>query len=94
MMMIILIIVQYKNYKNFPASHFAKDYNNNNNNNHNYKKVIPKVRQDDMCRICQSQSETIDYLISGCPILAKHEFLETHKKKFVNISTEWNGWTS
>ncbi|EEB19129.1 reverse transcriptase, putative [Pediculus humanus corporis] len=47
---------------------------------HNYEKVILKVRQDDKCRICQSQSETIDHLISGCPILAKHEYLERHNK--------------
>lgn len=36
---------------------------------------------DFWCKICnQSQTETIDRLISGCPILAKHDYLERHNK--------------
>ena len=60
---------------------------------HNHEKVILKVHQDDKCRIRQSQSETIDHLISGCPILAKHEHLERHNKicqyLHCNISREY-----
>jgi hypothetical protein len=32
------------------------------------------------CRLCKQHEETIDYLTSGCPILAKNEYLMRHDK--------------
>ncbi|XP_031559231.1 uncharacterized protein LOC116295530 [Actinia tenebrosa] len=32
------------------------------------------------CRICGDHDETIDHVISGCPVLAKKEYIERHNK--------------
>ena len=32
------------------------------------------------CRLCKQHEETIDYLTSGCHILAKNEYLMSHDK--------------
>jgi hypothetical protein len=32
------------------------------------------------CRLCKQHEETIDHLTSGCPILAKNEYLVRHDK--------------
>ena len=45
----------------------AREFNNNNNNNEIESK----------CRLCKQHEETIDHLTSGCPILAKNEYLMT-----------------
>ena len=39
-----------------------------------------KVQNDGKCRFCDQQLETIDHLISQCPILAKHEYLKRHNR--------------
>ena len=48
----------------------AREFNNNNNNNEIESK----------CRLCKQHEETIDHLTSGCPILAKNEYLMRHDK--------------
>ena len=35
---------------------------------------------DPRCRICTQYEETIDHLISGCPTLAPHEYLNRHNR--------------
>ena len=32
------------------------------------------------CRLCKQHEETIEHLTSGCPILAKNEYLMRHDK--------------
>jgi hypothetical protein len=39
-------------------------HNNNNNNN--------------KCRLCQQFDETIDHIISACPILEKEQYVKQH----------------
>ena len=46
----------------------------------NYKTHITKVQNDDLCRICKNQKETIDHIIAGCTIIAPTEYLERHNK--------------
>lgn len=46
----------------------------------NYLKFIMKTGNDPTCRFCHQHQETIDHLVSGCPILAKKEYLERHNK--------------
>ena len=41
-----------------------------------YDKAVLKISQDDKCRICLEQVETIDHIVSACPILAKTEYLK------------------
>ena len=36
---------------------------------------IVKEGTSPLCRICQKHEETVDHIISGCPELAKHDFL-------------------
>jgi hypothetical protein len=43
-------------------------------------KNIMKVGESSNCRFCNQYVETIDHLISGCPILAKSEYLTRHNK--------------
>jgi hypothetical protein len=59
--------------------------NNNNNNNEaiskNYfKNKILKEEIEIKCRLCKQHEETIGHLTSGCPILAKYEYLMRHDK--------------
>ena len=39
-----------------------------------------KEEIESKCRLCKQHEETIDHLISGCPILAKNEYLMKHVK--------------
>ena len=40
-----------------------------------FKNKIFKEETDSKCRLCKQYEETIDHLTSGCPILAKNEYL-------------------
>ena len=53
---------------------------NNNNNNNNFKNKILKEETESKCRLCKQHEETIDHITSGCPILAKKEYLMRHNK--------------
>ena len=39
-----------------------------------------KEETESKCRLCKQHKETIDHLTSGCPILAKNEYLMRHGK--------------
>lgn len=45
---------------------------------HYRKNKIFKTGEDPKCRLCRSYSETIHHILSGCPILAKKEYLDRH----------------
>ena len=38
------------------------------------------------CRLCKQHEETIDHLTSGCPILAKNEYLMRHDKVCTHLN--------
>ena len=40
-----------------------------------FKNKILKKEIESKCRLCKQREETIDHLTSGCPILAKNEYL-------------------
>jgi hypothetical protein len=42
--------------------------------------MILKEEAESKCRLCKQHEETIDHLSSGCPILAKKEYLMRHDK--------------
>lgn len=44
------------------------------------QKRITKVIDEDKCRLCKEQPETIHHLISGCSVLAKREYILRHDK--------------
>ena len=44
-----------------------------------FKNKILKEETESKCRLCK-QYETIDHLTSGCPFLAKNEYLMRHDK--------------
>jgi len=46
----------------------------------NFKKKILKEETESKYRLCKQHEETIDYFTSGCPILAKNEYLMRHNK--------------
>lgn len=45
-----------------------------------YHARIIKDSTDPMCRICNRYEETIDHNVSGCPELAKAEYIQRHNK--------------
>ena len=45
-----------------------------------FKNKIFKEEIESECRLCKQLEETIDHLTSGCPILAKNEYLMRHDK--------------
>jgi len=45
-----------------------------------FKNKILKEEIESKCRLCKKHEETIDHLTSGCPILAKNEYLMRHDR--------------
>jgi hypothetical protein len=45
-----------------------------------FKNKILKEDIESKCQLCKQHEETIDHLTSGCPILAKNEYLMRHDK--------------
>ena len=45
-----------------------------------YRNNILKDGTDQMCRICWQFQERVDHLVSGCPELAKTEYIQRHSK--------------
>ena len=45
-----------------------------------YRNKILRDGTDPKCRICGQFQETIDHLVSGCPELAKTEYIQRHNK--------------
>ena len=43
-----------------------------------HEKHILKSRNDDLCRVCRSEPETISHILFGCDQLAKREYLTRH----------------
>jgi len=43
-----------------------------------YATKILNTQTDSKCRLCLQFGETIDYIISACPILAKEEYIKRH----------------
>ena len=50
------------------------------NSTNYFKNKILKEEIESKCRLCKQHEETIDHLTSGCPILAKNEYLMRHDK--------------
>jgi hypothetical protein len=44
-----------------------------------FKNKLLKEEIDSICQLCKQHGEPIDHLASGCPILAKNEYLMRHK---------------
>ena len=47
-----------------------------------FKNKILKEEIESKCKLCKQHEETIDHLTSGCPILAKNEYLMRHDSLF------------
>jgi len=45
-----------------------------------YTTKILNTETDSKCRLCQPFDETIDHIISACPILAKEQYIKRHDK--------------
>ena len=49
----------------------------------NYRNKIIKDGTNPKCRLCHDYDETIEHITSGCPVLAKREYLERHDKALI-----------
>jgi len=45
-----------------------------------YATKILNTEKDRKCRLCQQFDETIDHIISACPILAKERYIKRHDR--------------
>jgi hypothetical protein len=45
-----------------------------------YATEILNTETDSKCRLCQQFDETIDHIISACPILAKEQYIKRHDR--------------
>ena len=45
-----------------------------------YATKISNTETDSKCRLCQQFDETIGYIISACPILAKEQYIKRHDR--------------
>jgi len=45
-----------------------------------YTMKILNTETDSKCRLCQKFDETIDHIISACPILAKEQYIKRHDR--------------
>jgi 3'-phosphoadenosine 5'-phosphosulfate sulfotransferase len=45
-----------------------------------YATKILNTDRDSKCRLCQQFDETIEHIISACPILAKEQYIKTHDR--------------
>jgi len=43
-----------------------------------YATKILNTETDSKCRLCQQFDETVDHIISSCPILAKERYIKRH----------------
>ena len=55
-----------------------------------YATKILHTETDNKCRLCQQHDETIDHIISACPILAKEEYVKWHDKVSAQILVHFN----
>jgi hypothetical protein len=51
-----------------------------------FKRKILKEEIGSRCRLCKEYEETIDHLTSGCPILAKNEYVIRHDKVCTHLN--------
>jgi flagellin-specific chaperone FliS len=54
-------------------------------NTKNYATKILHTETDSKCRLCQQLDETIDHIISACPIMAKEQYVKWHDKVSAQI---------
>jgi hypothetical protein len=45
-----------------------------------YATKILHTETDSKCRLCQQHDETMDHIISTCPILAKEQYVKRHDR--------------
>jgi len=50
-----------------------------------YATKILHTEKDSKCRLCQQLDETIDHMISACPMLAKEQYVKRHDKVSAQI---------
>ena len=50
-----------------------------------YAKIILHTETDNKCRLYQQHDETMDHIVSACPILAKEEYVKWHDKVSAQI---------
>ena len=51
----------------------------------NYQANILRNGASDKCRFCDNYTETVDHLVSGCPVLAPKEYKNRHNRVGQNV---------
>ena len=50
-----------------------------------YGTKILSTETDSKCRLCQQFDETIDHIISACPVLAKEQYTKIHDRECAQL---------
>jgi len=51
-----------------------------------YATKILNTETDSKCRLCQQFDETVDHIISACPILAEEQYIKRHDSVFAQLN--------
>ena len=54
-----------------------------------YATKILNTGTDCKCRLCQQFDETVDHIISACPILAKEQYIKRHDRVLHNYTSTY-----
>jgi phospholipid N-methyltransferase len=54
-----------------------------------YATKILNTETDCKCRLCQQFDETVDHIISACPILAKEQYIKRHDRVLHNYTSTY-----
>jgi len=73
-MLLLLLMIKVGKGRTIVADHDQADSINY------FKKKILKEEFESKCRLCKEYEDAVDYLTSGCPILAKNEYIIRHDK--------------
>ena len=54
-----------------------------------WKKIRGLQVDNDLCRLCRGERETVQHILSGCKILANQEYLKRHNRVLSVFTAEW-----
>ena len=54
-----------------------------------WKRIRGLEVESDVCRLCRSERETVQHILSGCKVLANQEYLKRHNRTLSVFAVEW-----
>ena len=48
-----------------------------------------ELKENSQCKLCKEQRQTVQYLLTGCKILASSEYLVRHSRTLMVMAVAW-----